>query len=125
VNRLLPSILIVTIGCLVAVSQLVLRHGVRQMGLQKLPFSLSTVQAFVGSPPVLVSMALGLAIFVLYAYLLSVAEITFVAPIVNAIFYLLIFVAGATVLGEHVTGTRAAGAALLLVAIWLLTRAPA
>ena len=120
-SRLLVPVLIVVIGITVSVSQLILRHGVRQISMQTGALSLDTLRSFAVNPYVLVSVVLGLATFLLYSYLLSLAEITFVAPIINAVFYLIIFIVGWLLLREHITSSRIVGAAMLLVAIWLLS----
>jgi drug/metabolite transporter (DMT)-like permease len=107
---------------MVATSQLALRHGVRQIAGRQSMLSWPTVQAAALSPWIWISVVLGLATFILYGYLLSRAEMTFVAPTINGVFYLIIFAAATFWLKEAVTPSRAAGAGLLLIAMWLLSR---
>jgi len=121
-SRPLLVALIVLVGVMVAVSQLLLRHGMRQLGAQGMIASWRMVPAAACSPWILASLVLGVATFVVYGYLLGRAEMTIIAPAINGVFYLIIFVVAAVWLRECVTGTRIAGAALLLVALWLLSR---
>jgi uncharacterized membrane protein len=121
-SKPLLAALIIVVGAMVATSQLALRHGVRQIAERQPTISWPTVQAAILSPWIWASVVLGLATFVLYGYLLSRAEMTFIAPTINGVFYLIIFTVATFWLKEAVTPGRAMGAGLLLVAMWLLSR---
>jgi drug/metabolite transporter (DMT)-like permease len=95
---------------------------VRQLGSHSLSLSWPTVARVVLSPWILSALLLGLASFCIYAYLLSRVEMTLVAPLVNAVFYLVVFAVAATVFRENVTPGRVVGVGLLLAGMCLLAR---
>ncbi|UCC68129.1 MAG: hypothetical protein JSV79_13640 [Armatimonadota bacterium] len=121
-TRMALAGLIVLIGLMVAASQSILRQGMRQFPEPHPAISWRTLQFALTNPWILSSLALGLGTFVLYAYLLTKVDVTVAAPTITAVFYLVVFLVAALWLRESVTVGRAAGAALLLVAMWLLAR---
>ncbi len=96
-------------------AQLLIKHGVSDVNGDT-----ARLLATLWSWPLLAGVGLYLLAFLLYAYLLSVFEISYASPLMVAGVTLLIFVAGAY-LGEGVGIVRIAGALLLVAGVFLIS----
>jgi multidrug transporter EmrE-like cation transporter len=80
------------------------------------------VVKIVTTPLLLVGYSLQLANAVLWVVILSRMEISLAAPIMIGIYFAMLMIASALVLGEAVSPIRLAGTALVGVGVWLISR---
>jgi drug/metabolite transporter (DMT)-like permease len=116
-------ILFVASGLLV--SQLLIKHSMRQVGeisAASLAHPLVLIQQALSNPWLVIGLGLSCAMGAIWLVILSRLELSFAAPMLGAVYYILLLAVTAVVLGERVSYARWVGAILVVAGITLISR---
>jgi drug/metabolite transporter (DMT)-like permease len=105
-------------------SQLLMRRGMkgRAVSLTSFRSAVDLVGQILTSPSLLAGYALSVILGLIWLVVLSRMELSYATPIMTALYYVLLLVASAVVLGERVDVWRGAGTVLILAGMLLVAR---
>ena len=108
------------------VSQLLMKHGLNQGG----PITIDGLHQFFGlfqriltTPPLLAGYVLSFLSGLVWLAILSRMNLSYAAPLMTAVYFILLLMASSLLLRESVTAVNWLGAALIAAGIFLIGRA--
>ncbi|MDX1427129.1 MAG: hypothetical protein R3206_04825 [Salegentibacter mishustinae] len=115
------QLVIVALGAVI--SQLLIKKAMKEGGA--IPFTLSGVTNYIKVIFTTPNLILGYSIAAFSAFIwlfaLSRMELSYAAPVLNAIYFIVLLMASAMVLGESVSLLRWGGTALIIIGMLLIT----
>jgi multidrug transporter EmrE-like cation transporter len=123
-RSLLQHLLLLANALILLASQLLLKQGLKRSGalsLTNLADLQHLIKQVLTTPMLCGGISLGMTSTILWLVILSRFELSYAMPLLNGIYYILILLASAVILGEHVTAWRWAGVALMIAGIALIS----
>lgn len=120
---LIQYVQLLLVGTGLVTAQLLLKQGMRVGGA--IPMNMggffTVVRAILGSPPLIAGYAVGGVTTLAWLILLSRIDLSYAAPMVTAIYFVLLLLISRFVLHEHIAVGRWGGAALAIAGILLMS----
>ena len=118
-------LLLLVTALLLLAGQLLLKEGLKggkALSIASLPEVGSLIWQILTTPALLLGYALSAVTALLWLVLLSRLELSYAAPVLTGIYYVLLMVASAAIMREAVTPSRWAGMLLIVAGIVLISR---